>query len=101
MAFGQVEDVGPSQYRSNKQVSDPSYVFGPVGQDPARPITVKPKNTFGERAGIDLSPRLARYLRIGADSSGVVRWRFWGSPNAATVPRGPWKKVVTTSPPSF
>jgi hypothetical protein len=99
-AFGQVEDVGPSQYTSTKQVSDPTYVFGPAGHDPTRPITVKPKNTFGERAGIDLSPTLARYLHICADSSGVVRWRFWSSPNAATVPRGPWRKVVTTSPPN-
>ncbi|HZE14276.1 MAG TPA: hypothetical protein VE197_00385 [Mycobacterium sp.] len=97
-AFGQVEDVGPSKYRSAKRVSDPDYVFGPVRQDARRPITVKPKNTFGEKAGIDLSPALARYLGIKIDGSGIVSWRFWYSPQAAAIPRGPWKKVVTTSP---
>ncbi len=97
-AFGQVEDVGPSQYLSASKVSDPDYVFGPVGQDIRQPVTVKPKNTFGQRAGIDLSPALAKYLGVNTRGSGVVSWRFWNSPDAATIPEGPWKNVVTTSP---
>jgi hypothetical protein len=99
-AFGQVEDVGPSRYLSATQVSDPNYVFGPAGQDIRQPVTVKPKNTFGQRAGIDLSPALAKYLGIGTQGSGVVSWRFLNSPDAAAIPQGPWKKVVTIAPPS-
>jgi hypothetical protein len=95
-AYGQVEDVGPSDKRTSAAVSDPDYVFGPPGHDPSAPIVVPPKNTFGLRAGIDLSPRLARALRI--HGSGTVRWRFV---DAGDVPRGPWTKVVTSSLPNW
>jgi hypothetical protein len=95
-AFGQVEDVGPSDQRTSAAVSDPDYVFGPPGHDPSGPILVKPKNTFGLRAGIDLSRRLARALHIRG--SGTVSWRFV---EGNEVPRGPWTDVVTTSLPNW
>ncbi len=95
-AFGQVEDVGPSDKRAATAVSDPDYVFGPSGHDPAEPIRVKPKNTFGLRAGIDLSQELARALKLAG--SGTVNWRFVA---ADDVPEGPWTKVVTTRSPNW
>jgi hypothetical protein len=95
-AYGQIEDVGPSDKRSATKVSDPDYVFGPAGHDPSAPILVKPRNTFGLRAGIDLSRRLARALHIRG--SATVSWRFV---DAADVPKGPWTKVVTRSPPNW
>ena len=95
-AFGQVEDVGPSDKRTATAVSDADYVFGPAGHDPADPIRVKPKNTFGLRAGIDLSQALARALKLSG--SGTVNWRFVA---AEEVPEGPWTKVVTTRPPNW
>jgi hypothetical protein len=95
-AYGQVEDVGPSDQRTSTAVSDPDYVFGPRGYDPSKPIRVKPKNTFGLRAGIDLSPRLASALRI--DGSGTVAWRFV---EAEDVPSGPWTRRITTSLPNW
>jgi hypothetical protein len=95
-AYGQVEDVGPSDQRTSAAVSDPDYVFGPPGHDPSKPIRVKPKNTFGLRAGIDLSPRMARALRI--HGSGTVSWRFV---HARDVPKGPWTRVITTSLPNW
>ena len=94
-AYAQVEDVGPSPYKFAQQIDDPDYVFGPRGQN-SQTITVKPKNPFGQKAGIDLSPDTAAYL--GIHGVGKVAWRFWNSPDAATVPNGPWKKVVTTRP---
>lgn len=95
-AYGQIEDVGPSDKRTSAAVSDPDYFFGPPGHDRSQPIRVKPKNTFGLRAGIDLSPRLARALRI--HGSGTVSWRFV---DAEDVPEGPWTRVVTTSLPNW
>ena len=95
-AYGQVEDVGPSDQRTAAGVSDPDYVFGPPGHDRSDPILVKPRNTFGLRAGIDLSPAVARALKI--NGSGTVNWRFV---EAEDVPEGPWTKDVTTSPPNW
>ena len=95
-AYGQVEDVGPSDKRTSVEVSDPDYVFGPRGHGPSDPILVSPKNTFGLRAGIDLSRRLARTLRI--QGSGKVDWRFV---DASDVPQGPWTEVVTASAPNW
>jgi hypothetical protein len=95
-AYAQVEDVGPSDKRTSAAVSDPDYVFGLRGHDASDPILTKPKNTFGLRAGIDLSRRMARALRI--HGSGTVSWRFV---DARDVPRGPWKKVITTSLPNW
>jgi len=70
-AYVQWVDVGPCSER------DYAYVFG----------TAEPENTFDIRAGIDLSPDAAAYLRL--DGSGTVRWRFV---DAGDVPAGgPWR----------
>ena len=74
--FGQWEDVGP--FYEN----DIAYVFGSAS---------KPKNTFGENAGIDLSPALSACL--GVDGSGFVSWRHV---EANDVPAGVWKQTITT-----
>jgi hypothetical protein len=95
-AYGQVEDVGPSDKRTAAAVSDPNYVFGPPGHDPSDPIRVKPRNTFGLKAGIDLSRPLARALKIRG--SGTVDWRFV---DANQVPEGPWTEIVTSSQPNW
>jgi hypothetical protein len=79
-AYGQWEDVGPNEE------DDPDFVFG----------AAEPKNTFGERAGIDLSPALCHYL--GIDGSGNVVWRFV---EADDVPRGPWSEITTITGPQW
>jgi hypothetical protein len=73
VAYAQWEDVGPFGE------DDASYVFGTAR--PAEP-----------RAGLDLSPALANYLRL--DGRGVVSWRFVES---GDVPKGEWTKIVTNS----
>jgi hypothetical protein len=72
--YAQWEDVGPGES------DDFAYVFG----------SARPKNTFGQHAGIDLSPAVADYL--GIDGVGTVDWSFAVSP-----PAGPWLQIVTTS----
>ena len=79
-AYGQWEDVGPNEE------DDPDYVFGDA----------EPKNTFGERAGIDVSPALCDYL--GIEGSAQVVWRFV---EASDVPPGPWTEIITTSGPRW
>jgi hypothetical protein len=69
--YAQWQDVGPNEEH------DYDYVFG--GEQPT--------NTFGERAGIDLSPDAANEL--GIDGSGVVTWEFVDEDE---VPDGPWKQ---------
>lgn len=76
--FGQWEDVGPFHE------DDVAYVFG---------VATVPKNQYGEKAGIDLSPAIAACLEL--DGSDEVLWRHV---NASAVPAGPWKEVVTTRP---
>jgi hypothetical protein len=75
VCYGQWQDVGP--YEEN----DARYVFG----------TSTPKNTFGLKAGLDVSPALNDCLHL--QGAGVVQWRFvdW-----KRVPPGPWKDIVTT-----
>lgn len=74
--FGQWEDVGPFEE------DDVEYVFGDAKT---------PHNTFGEKAGIDLSPALADCL--GVDGSDDVQWRHVEFEN---VPSGGWTKIITT-----
>jgi len=74
--FGQWEDVGP--YFED----DRGYVFGSA---------MSPKNTYGMKAGIDLSPAMRDCL--GVDDVSDVLWRHVEAKN---VPAGDWKKVVTT-----
>ena len=74
--YAQWEDVGPSE------VDDFDYVFG----------AANPRNTFGLKAGLDVSPAVWHYL--GMDDNEVSAWRF---AEVADVPSGPWTEVVTTS----
>lgn len=73
--FAQWQDVGP--YEEN----DFDWVFGSAQ---------KPKNKFGLKAGLDISPAAAQYL--GIEDSARTEWRFV---DAAGVPDGPWKTIVT------
>jgi hypothetical protein len=75
-AYLQLEDVGPFEE------DDAEYVFSDAA----------PKNTEGEKAGLDISPAAATYL--GVDGLGRASWRFV-TPDQ--VPDGPWKEHVTTS----
>jgi hypothetical protein len=74
--YGQWQDVGPSL------TDDYSYVFG----------TTTPRNTFGVRAGLDVSPALRDCLGMG--DVATTSWRFVSQQE---VPRGPWRNTITTS----
>lgn len=74
--YAQWEDVGPVE------CCDAEYVFG----------NSKPRNIFGAKAGIDVSPAVATYLGLrGVDK---VNWQFV---EKNKVPDGPWKEIVTIS----
>jgi hypothetical protein len=73
--FGQWEDVGPFGE------DDFAWVFGQA---------TKPRNSNGEKAGLDVSPALAACL--GLDGLGKTEWRLV---NEGNVPDGPWKDVIT------
>ena len=75
--FAQWQDVGPCGE------NDFAFVFG---------STAHPRNTFGERAGLDVSPAVWHYL--GMRDNGKTAWRFV---DARDVPNGPWREIVTTS----
>lgn len=74
--YGQWEDTGPNED------DDFAYVFG----------TSTPKNTFGLKAGLDVSPALRDCLRLSGNN--ITEWRFI---NQKSVPPGPWSDTVTTS----
>lgn len=76
ICYGQWADVGPFLE------DDFDYVFG----------NAQPSNTFGEEAGIDLSPGFWDCLKMNDNAN--VKWRFIDD---ADVPPGPWKEIVTTS----
>jgi hypothetical protein len=73
--YAQIEDAGPFEY------NDWQYVFGPSN----------PINTFGAKAGIDVSPAVKLYL--GLKDVDKVDWKFV---NSDDVPDGPWKNIITT-----
>jgi hypothetical protein len=73
--FAQWQDVGPYE------ADDFNWVFGDAAT---------PKNTFGLKAGLDISPAVAQYL--GMDDSGNTEWRFVEEKD---LPDGPWKVIVT------
>lgn len=75
-AYAQWQDVGPMHE------DDAGYVFG----------TAKPKNTWGAKAGLDVSPAVRDYL--GLQGIDTTSWTFV---HASAVPAGPWKNIVTTS----
>lgn len=77
VAYAQWQDTGPNEY------DDVAYVFG----------TAAPKNAWGAKAGLDVSPAVRDYL--GLSDVDRVSWGFIGS---SSVPAGPWKDIVTTSP---
>jgi hypothetical protein len=77
VSYAQWQDVGPLQE------DDTAYVFG----------TAAPKNTWGAKAGVDVSPAVRDYL--GLADVDRVSWNFV---SAASVPAGPWKNIVTSSP---
>lgn len=76
-AYAQWEDVGPFED------DDAAYVFG----------SERPKE---RRAGIDLSPATADYLNINGRAE--VNWQF---AEAADVPPGPWREIITRSGTSY
>jgi hypothetical protein len=76
VCYGQWEDVGPNGE------DDVSYVFGKT----------KPTNTFGERAGLDISPAMWKCLGIYDNTE--TEWSFV---DASEIPEGAWKDVVTSS----
>ncbi len=75
-AYAQWQDVGPLQE------DDVDYVFG----------SAPSKNTWGAKAGLDVSPAVRDYLGLqGIDTTS------WAFVSAGSVPAGPWKNTVTTS----
>jgi hypothetical protein len=84
VCYGQVEDAGPSH---GDLYHDARYVFGTTD---ARPV----QGAFNN-AGLDVSPALNGCLgfrELDGDSD-QVSWRFV---DAAGVPPGPWRRLVTT-----
>lgn len=79
--YAQWEDVGP--FGEN----DVRYVFG----------SRRPRNPTNNHAGLDVSPAMRDCLGI-ADGITPTSWRFV---EAADVPAGPWKNIVTTSQLNF
>ena len=75
-AYAQWEDVGPLLE------DDAAYVFGSAG----------PANTWGAKAGLDVSPAIRDYL--GLQNVDTTSWSFVG---AGGVPAGSWQQVVTSS----
>lgn len=75
--YAQWQDVGPFQ------TDDAAYVFG----------LARPRNQSNQQAGLDVSPAVRDYLGLGGMDK--VDWQFV---DAADVPAGPWKDVVTSSP---
>lgn len=80
VAYAQWEDAGP--FGEN----DAAYVFG----------AAQPRNTTGEHAGLDVSPAIHDYL--GLQDVDRCDWSFVAS---ATVPSGPWKQIITTTPSGY
>lgn len=78
--YGQIEDAGPYEY------DDHAYVFG----------TSLPMSKEANNAGMDVSPALRDCLKFNGwnNVDNKVDWQFV---NAADVPAGPWKEIVTTS----
>ena len=79
--YGQIEDAGPGVY------DDYRYVFG--AGDP------RPASKRYNGAGLDVSPALTgclAFTELNGDDN-RVDWQFV---DAAAVPPGPWRKVVTT-----
>ena len=83
VCYGQIEDAGPGEYR------DAAYVFGADDRRPA--------NARYNGAGLDVSPALNGCLGF-ADLDGNRDRVDWAFVDAADVPAGPWRRIVTDSP---
>ena len=81
VCYAQWEDSGPYVY------DDSRYVFGSA--------TAKPASRLANRAGLDVSPAVRDCLAFRGlnNADNRVDWQFV---DAAQVPPGPWKRVVTT-----
>lgn len=78
--YGQWLDTGPGD--DAEAVRDYGYVFGDGEQ--------RPRNQYGLKAGIDLSPTMAAQLGFDIESgSAEVTWHFVDDED---VPDGPWNK---------
>lgn len=74
--YAQWHDVGPNEE------ADYAYVFGNG--------SVKPVNTFGVKAGLDLSPDAAHALGFGLDEG--FQQVVWSFVDESDVPDGPWRE---------
>ena len=72
VCYAQWEDVGPYE------TDDYEYVFE----------FKSPRNQFGMKAGLDLSPAMRDCLKM--EDNDYVDWKF-----VDKVPEGPWKEIVT------
>ncbi len=88
--YGQIEDAGPADDgNGNGNYADYPYVFG---VNDARPY-----NTSYNSAGMDISPALGACLLGSFNNDLKVSWQFVDN---VDVPAGPWKTIVTTTPPN-
>jgi hypothetical protein len=88
--YGQIEDAGPADDgNGNGNYADRSYVFG---SNDARPY-----NTSYNSAGMDVSPALNACLGGTFNHDLKVSWQFI---DTLDVPSGPWKTIVTATPPN-
>jgi hypothetical protein len=81
VCYAQWEDSGPNVY------DDAAYVFG--AKDP------RPRSRFAQNAGMDVSPAVRDCLAFNGlnNADNKLAWQFV---DAAHVPPGPWRKIVTT-----
>jgi len=87
--FAQWEDIGPFC------ADDVEYVFGDAKpRNDGKQCDTDSSKGDGTRAGLDMSPALARCLGIKASEPQPVDWWFVDD---AQVLEGPWRRVVTTS----
>lgn len=81
VCYAQWEDSGPYVY------DDSRYVFGSAA--------AKPLNRLANRAGLDVSPAVRDCLAFRGLNNADNRLD-WQLVDAAQVPPGPWKRVITT-----
>jgi hypothetical protein len=84
--YGQIQDAGPGEY------SDAEYVFGS--------LDARPRNTRYNGAGMDVSPALNGCLRF-TDVNGANDRVDRQFVDDVDVSDGPWRRIVTTSPPNL
>ena len=88
--YGQIEDAGPS---SGSAYHDANYVFSTTD---ARPLNKLYSGDPTQGDGMDVSPALNGCLGF-KDLDGDDDHVSWQFVDAANVPTGPWKNIVTTS----